>query len=84
MVAAFNSGLAVIVDNSSCTHKDNSYHIMAPEKIIPTLFGAQHRAKKLSSALSGAKYNWILYRPVYLGRKSTVQASSGAYIMVAP
>ena len=75
----------MIVDNSSCTHKDNSYHIiMAPEKIIPTLFGAQHRAEKLSSALSGAKYYWILYRPVYLGRKSTVQALSGAYIMVAP
>ena len=59
--------------------------IMVPEKIIPTLFGAQHRAeKKLPSALSGAIKYYFLYRPVYLGQKSTVQTSSGAYIMVAP
>ena len=38
--------------------------------------------KTLPSALSGTKYYWILYRPVYLGRKSTVQALNGTYIMV--
>ena len=36
--------------------------IMAPEKIIPTLFGTQNRALPLT--LSGAKYYWNLYRPV--------------------
>ena len=33
------------------------------KKIIPILFGAQHRAEKLPLALSGTKYYWILYRP---------------------
>ena len=57
---------------------------MVPEKIIPTLFGAQHthnvELKKLPSVLSGPKCYWILYRPVYLKRKPTVQASSGTII----
>ena len=38
--------------------------IMALEKNNSNLFGTLYRAeKKLCSALSGAKYYWILYRP---------------------